>query len=749
MTDRTTEYLEALIVPQSTGPSFEGREWEVTIIGASTRADLVMHEGREYVKSKNGRLYLCDALRESVPMWEGVQVYDNHLTDSEFKERGGMRSILGEGLGVLVNPRWNAKGRAIVATLKIVDEAAASKLKNYYEAGVMDTIGLSIDTIPEGAEAVVEGKRQPLITGFEKIFSLDLVAEPAAGGAFNRLIAATQQEANEMAFTAEQIQEIKALIQEALAGGQEQDVSPEAAPEEVAAEIEMAVEEVAAAAPPDAPPADVAQAIADEVQVVADEIAGEVPAEEPAMEAVRKLECKIELRDKLDAAKLPTEARTLVLQAFEGRTFKGPEVDRMIENVRKVAARADPSGRVVGVGGRAPMTAGMSSDDWREVEFLRLLAGNMKFRRLEAIEDETTKQRLTESRGYQAWIKNGRRRGQTRRLSEWLIQGFGDPLERAYEAATTSSLSSIVKNAVNIILAADFQARHQWWGPVVREEEVDTIDAPTLIRWFGLTTLDVVDEGQAYTELSLVDEEENAVFVKRGNYVAITMETLLRDKVNKVQSIPELLADSWYNTKSKYAAAVFTTNTNAGPLLVGSAGNLFNATAETSSGGHANLLTSPLSYTSYVAARVAMAKHTNGDQGSGVRLLIRPKYLLVPEDLEQQALQIIGSPNIPGKADNDVNPYQGDAEVIVVPEWTDANNWALVADPIQYPAIWDLSYRGRRVPELYTADSETAGSMFTNDTLRYKVRQLTFRYSSTYDCFPVSDFRPLHKNNVA
>jgi len=41
-----------------------------------------------------------------------------------------------------------------------------------------------------------------------------------------------------------------------------------------------------------------------------------------------------------------------------------------------------------------------------------------------------------------------------------------------------------------------------------------------------------------------------------------------------------------------------------------------------------------------------------------------------------------------------------------------------------------------------------AGAMFTNDTIRYKVRMYGQRFSSTYDCAPVADFRPLHKSNV-
>jgi len=739
---RRIEYLEATIRPR--GPDFQGREWDVTIIGAETPADIVMVDGQEYIRSKNGRFYLCEGLRDSVPQWDGIKVYDNHLTDAEFEQRAGMRSVRTEWLGAIVQPRWDGSKRKLRGILKVSDRVLAGKLKDAHDVDILDTIGLSIDTIPKGREATIEGKRQPVISGFKKIFSVDLVTDPAAGGGFNRLIAATQQEAK-MALTEEMINEIRALIKEALAANQGQEqVEPEEAIEEVVAAAEEAAED----APPEASPADVAQAAAHAAQVAADEIVAE---EEPsALEAVRRLECKIALRDQLDAAKLAADARQVVEQAFAGKTFDLEESKRMIENVKTVVAARDGSGRIQGAGPSAPISVGMDESDWRAVEFLRLVAGNSLYRSLESIKDDYVQERLPES--YKAWTKGGRVRGTTRRLSEWVYNAFGDPFaqnSRFYEAATTSTMSSIVKNAVNVILAADFQARHQWWDPLVRTEEVDTIDAATLVRVFGLGILSVVDEGHAYTELSWVDEEETAAFVKKGNYVGITMETLLRDKVNKVRAIPQLLADSWYNTLSALVGGVFTVNTHAGPLLVGSPGNLFNATATTTSGGHANLLTAALSYTSFDAAATALMKQQAGDQGTGAKLLVEPKFLLVPVDLRAQALQIRNSEDIPGSANNDPNPYYQTFEVVVVPDWTDVDNWAIVGNKERFPAIWLLFYRGNRVPELYTSDNETRGAMFTNDTLRYKVRMLTYRYSSTYDCAPVSDFRPLHKNNVS
>jgi len=738
-------YVEAKLTPRGKEPT--GTVWDVVIVGAKDdKSNVVTVNGREYIKSDNKRLYNCAGLKTSASLFEGVRVFDNHLTDAEFEERGGMRSVKNEWLGVIDNVRWNEEVKQLRGIFTLIEDAVAEKLLNAYKRGKLDSIGLSMDTFPiQRGSAEIEGERMPLIEGFSKIMSVDVVAQPAAGGGFKRLIAATQHKEADMPATLEQLEARIAALEEALAS-REQDEEPmeepAESPEEAAEEVADAAEEVATAVPADVEPAEAAQAAANAAQDKADEIAA-------AQEAVRRLECRIVLRDMLDAAKLPKDAAKVVREAFDGKVFKKDEVTRMIENLRNVAAARDASGNVKGAGGRSGvLSVGMNEQDWREVEFMRLLAGNYDFRRLESIEDEETEDRLKESKGYQAWIKAGRPLGNTRRLSEWLIQGFGDPLERTFEAATTSTLSSVVKNTVNIMLAADFQKRHQWWKPIVREEEVDTIDTATLVRFFGLSTLDVVEEGQAYTELSMVDEEETAAFVKRGNFVAITMETLLADKVNKVRAIPQLLADSWYNTHSKYVAAVFTTNTNAGPALA-DGGALFNATATSGATGHANLLTAALDYDAYVAARVAMSKQTTGDSGGGVKLLIRPRYLLVPTDLEATARELMDNPEKPGTANREINPWKGESEVIVVPEWTDTDNWALVADPVEFPAIYTIYYRGNRVPELYTSEDETQGAMFTNDTLRFKVRMLTFRYSSTYDCAPVSDFRPLHKNNVS
>jgi hypothetical protein len=457
-------------------------------------------------------------------------------------------------------------------------------------------------------------------------------------------------------------------------------------------------------------------------------------------EEFQALECKIMLRDKLTEAKLTEAGQKIVKQAFDGRIFEAKELDAMIKTVKEADVRTDPTGRVIESGNqRGVVTVGQDENDKATLAFMRILMGNTDFRALEHNQDMAVLDRIPEA--YNVWKNGDKRLDRTPRLSEWLYNLIGgDPLtdERASEAVTTSSMSSIVKNA----------KREQWWEPIVRTEEVDTIDQATLVRLHGLNTLSVVNEGAAYTELDWADEEETPTFVKRGNYVGVTIEAMLRDKVSAIRTLPARLANSWYNSISERVAAVFTTNSNTGPVLADT-GALFNATAATSTGGHANLLTTALSYTSFDAARTAMRKQTDQALGAGSKLQLNPRFLLVPEDLETLAIQIRNSELIPGSANNDVNPHFQKFEVVVIPEWTDTNNWALVADPMIAAAIWLIFLTGNTVPSIFAADNETSGAMFTNDQLRWKVRQMTYRFSATYDCAPVGDFRGLHKSNVA
>jgi len=724
----------------------EGKEWEVTIIGAKTSDALVTVDDQEYIKSKNGRLYAVEGIKESAPLWEGVKVYDNHLTQAEFEEKQGMRSPVKEWLGTIVSPWWDDASKQLKGIFKVVEDAFAKKLKNAWDQKVLDSIGLSIDTfIKEGLAVVYEGQTWPVVEGFEKIISCDTVGDPAAGGSFNRLIAAniTEVQVTE--------QEIQAMINAAVT----------AAMESQKATVEATVKTIlteALATEDDADPTEEAKkAKKPDDEEMTDEEKAKMMKGQEALDRVALLESQILVKDAIAVAKLPEKLAAAAITSLSGRVVEKAQVDAVIKSLKEAQAANDPTGNETQPSGSSRnVQVGWTEQDKYAVEFARLLMGNSEFNRLR--ESETDKngfvaERLNEAEWYKVWKKNDFKDIHSAYnvpalLAEWF---GGNPLfdGRAMEAATTSSLATVVKNTVNIMIAADYSLQQRWYESIVKTEEVDTIDDMTLARLFGVNTLAVVPEGDPYTELVLVDEEETASFVKQGNYIGITMETLMRDKLNFVRTIPRRLSDTWYNTLSAHVAAVFTTNSATGPVLSDS-GALFNATAVSTPGGHANLLTTALStVATYAAARTAMRKQTNQPLGAGRKIQIEPKYLLVPEDLETTGLTIRNSQYIPGSANNDVNPFYQKFDVVTVPDWTDITDWALVGDPARWPAIWLIFPRGNRTPQLFTADSDVTGAMFTNDTLRFKARLLHYRFSATYSVAPVSDFRSLHKSNVA
>jgi len=117
---------------------------------------------------------------------------------------------------------------------------------------------------------------------------------------------------------------------------------------------------------------------------------------------------------------------------------------------------------------------------------------------------------------------------------------------------------------------------------------------------------------------------------------------------------------------------------------------------------------------------------------------VTPKYLIVPNELEEMAYRLVHSPFIPVIADttddheNSNTPNMlgrhlrgdGSMEVVVVDYWTDANDWFVVADGNRYPTIEVGFWQGREEPELFVQDDPTQGSNFNADKITWKIRHV-------------------------
>ncbi|HPH96996.1 MAG TPA: hypothetical protein PKW33_20085 [Anaerolineaceae bacterium] len=320
--------------------------------------------------------------------------------------------------------------------------------------------------------------------------------------------------------------------------------------------------------------------------------------------------------------------------------------------------------------------------------------------------------------------------------------------ERA-RLATTADFSGLVKNALNKLVANTWdelgRAGYDWWRAVTTVEHFGSLNeiTGTLVGTVG--DLPEVAEGAAYTELAVGDSPETAAFKKYGGYIPLTLELIDRDETRRLRQYARELASAGLRKISGLVAAIFSQNGGLGPTMA-DGGTLFNTAAVTTISGHANLRSAALDAAEWDAVCAAvyqqpmLVKNAAGHYGSGPRLAVNPRVLLVPRPLQRAARQILlGDWAVESDKFYD-NLLKGSGVPVVVPEWTDANNWAAVCDPQVAPAVF-IGERFGLLPEIYIAGDELSPAVFSNDEHRLKVRHFMAVW--------VNDWRPLHKNNVA
>jgi hypothetical protein len=311
----------------------------------------------------------------------------------------------------------------------------------------------------------------------------------------------------------------------------------------------------------------------------------------------------------------------------------------------------------------------------------------------------------------------------------------------------TTAFPVVVKNAINKRLAQAWKkygaAGYDWWKDIVSVEHFTSLQAIDWLILGTIGTLPTVAEQAEYGELPIGDNGETSSWTKYGGYVGLTLEAVLRDDVRAFKRLPDEVAMGGMRNISEQIAAIFTTNSGAGPTLADT-GALFNSTAVTTKGGHANLLTTALG-TDLVAWRAvekAMfkqpmhVKNAVGSYGTGKPQAVKPKYCLVPQDLRGAADDLfIKTWNASGE-----NLVHGYVTPLTVPDWSDATDWAAVADPDILPGIMIGEIFGL-MPQVYVAGNESDPAMFANDESRIKIRQFL--------TVGIANWRALHKENVA
>lgn len=419
----------------------------------------------------------------------------------------------------------------------------------------------------------------------------------------------------------------------------------------------------------------------------------------------KKLLCEAQLQSALTTSKLPEIVKEKVKKQFTGKIFEPKELEDALKAEQKVLAELNPA--LINNGGADEITVVQDSLDKAEKQLEYMLLSPLAKSRLTESEKQDYKNSgISEMFSVKEWYRNvtgdfhitGIRRNGRGILSEALV---------------TTDFASIFKNALNKSMVSEynFSAYNESWRKLVSEiVPRQDFKANTVARMGGYANLPVVNENAAYTAAtSPTDEEITYNIRKRGYLETITREMIVNDDLGAIRKIPVRMGQAAARTIYEFVFDLIITN----PVMDYDSVALFHA----SHGG--NLLSAALSETSLSDARKIMRNQTELD--SGKKIGIKPRYLLIPTELDKTAYELTTTAfglNNPVPAFHQTWKI----EPITIAHTTDANNWYLIADPMEFPTIEIGFLHGMEEPELFVSDLPTQGSYFTNDQIKYKIR---------------------------
>ena len=657
----------------------------------------------------NSWQFPAEVLRNSVPLWENVHTFiDHHWFGPSLHDLAG----------ICHSAQWDEIAQGVRLKLKPVGPAASLLTEMgqqiLQDKSLKPNVGFSADLV---FNADVESKK---VSEIIRVFSVDLVVNPARGGEFIRQVYQkvgweSQSQKFDGGNTTNSISKRKGVtimekeikMNDSGGEGEQQPTLPTIQP--IAESIKRDQEAV--------------RTLLDEHGRIK-----EIQKEADKAKEMRLQMCQHFLESALQASKLPSPAQDLLRSQFKDRIFEADELQKAIGETRTLITDLTAGSAVQG----PRISAVFNTDD-------KLQA---------AVDDLLGAPRSKGSEGLQVASLSGIRELYLMLTGDYDLHG-GFNSQRV-QFATTADFTGLVKNALNKIVTNTWdalgKAGYDWWTKITRQEHFGNLNTITGTLVGTVGSLPVVAEGAEYTELAVGDSPETADFVKYGGYIPLTLELIDRDESRKLAAYPRELAAAGLRKISSLVAAIFTSNAGVGPTMADT-GALFNNTAVTTAGGHANLLTTALAAAEWDVVSKAvydqpmLIKNAATYYGTGDKMAINPRYCVVPRALQLTAMKIL-YPTL----ENATNIYSENmqrgqpGDVVTVPEWTDATDWAAVCDPVVSPAIY-VGERFGIMPEVFIAGDELSPAVFMNDEHRLKVRHFLAVW--------VNDFRPLHKSNVA
>ncbi len=282
---------------------------------------------------------------------------------------------------------------------------------------------------------------------------------------------------------------------------------------------------------------------------------------------------------------------------------------------------------------------------------------------------------------------------------------------------STSDFPYLLSNTAGKVLRREFGLQPVTWNRWCKIGSVSDFKQAsrhTLGSFSSLTTK--VELGE-YQQGTLAEERETIQAITKGRYISLSREMLVNDDLGEFVDMAGKMGRAAARTVEADVYTSLTSSSGAGPTM-SDTGALFNSTAVTTAGGHANLTSSgtAISVASIAVGEAAMMAQR--DKGLNDYVMMLPRYLLCSPTKKQTAWDVINSVTDVSQSNPAKRNYvqaQLNLEVVASP-YLSGNPWYLVADP-SAAELYEVAFLdGQQEPFI---DDEVE---FMTDAMNMKVR---------------------------
>ncbi len=698
---QAAHFLAALGDP---GSDDYGYEWDVQLI-------------RYGMASSSGILWTREPFVAAMSKLNNAKVF--LIADGQHIRRGGPRleKSAGEIYGWITDPADTGDGAK--ARLHIL-KAAHTKwfrdaLVDANRRGNPNLFGISVDVDGESERKMVAGKPAHVLTRIDKV-EVDVVYNPTNEGKFLKMVAAQQADQKEEAMLKKLLAAIAAVRPNLKAQIDAFEAKGDAANDED-------VKALLAAAMPEQSAGDIEKLMAAMKPAAGDtEEAKKVlqAAEAKFAETTKLLACAAKLETMLAAeAALPAAARARIKAQFEAKAFEDAQLQAAVKFEKeyldslKAAGLVDLPGSV------------------RDIQVFGSLD------RLQAASDRmfgvAPRKELENEVPFE-----GLRAAYVRLTGDTAIRGYLDPdqLRRLQAAGFDSGTwTYVLGNSMYRAFVKDFLEHPDYGLSLLISNERNAKDFRNMeavkIAYFGDIPTHDPETGDWPDLGTLSDEEIIYAITQRGGLVGISRKMVINDDIGAAQKVLSRLPRACRVTRAKRAWNKLINNAT----YKGDSKAVFHA-------DHGNLGSTALSKAELIVVTAAMRAQTEPGSGNKIYIPRKSEVLVIPTDLWGTATGINDTPPVVG-TENQMFQYFGanKERIFECPFMTDATDWMTLGNPKNHDLLEIAYLNNQREPEMVIANNPTAGQLFYQDKVEYKIRM--------EDEVEILDYRNAYKEVVA